>query len=360
MKSFDKASTTNVCPEILAKYCENVLRFNTHPDSDYQLSQIREDVKNKIRQLLNINHQICFTSGGTESNNLAIIGFAKKFSSKKHFITTSYEHPSVLKSFQYLETLGHEVTYLDPNQDGIISPIMLQQAIKDDTVMVSIMAINNELGSFNDIKTLIKTTKSINPHITFMSDCVQAIMYLDLEVLPLIDIFVVSSHKIHGLKGVGMTCFKPEIKLQPILCGGHNEHGLRPGTQDLAREIAFLQAIEKFVVNRKENNFLYLKQQLTQIANISINCDSYTHIINISVNTNMLGEALKNALYQQGYMCSTKSACASMVESRSNTLKVLGLSDTTIDHSIRISVDQDISKEDIDLFIKTLKTIIKE
>lgn len=357
MISFDNASTTSVDDEVLDVYVNCVKQFNTHPDSDPQLLQLREDVKNNIRSLLNINHNLCFTSGGTESNNLAIIGFAKKFSSPKHFITSSYEHPSVLNSFKYLETLGHSVDYVTPNQDGIIEPEKIISLLQDNTVMVSIMSVNNEIGSLNPIGQIASEIKQYNPNIVMMSDCVQGISYLSTQDLNTLDIFTISGHKLHGLKGCGLLAYKANIKIDPILYGGHNEHNLRPGTQDLAREVAFVKAIEKYVVNKPKNLMQYLLDQLATLENVCINCKSETHIINISIETQMLAESIKNYLYNKGMMVSTKSACSSVDASRSYTLLNLKLDDQTIDHSIRISLDSNISKKDIDDLIMLIKEI---
>lgn len=359
MKSFDLASTTGVDQEVLDTYVKAVMEFNTHPDSDPALIKLRQDVKHKIKQLLNVEHDLCFTSGGTEANNLAIIGYAKQLNSTKHFITSSYEHPSVLNSFKYLETLGHKVSYITPNKEGVITAEMVKEYLEDDTVLVSIMSVNNEIGSINDLVSISQVVKAHNPHTLMMSDCVQGITHIDLSVLNHLDLWTISAHKLHGLKGCGLLGFKPNVVLHPILCGGHNENGLRPGTQDLAREIAFLKAIEKYVVNRQANVLAYLVEQLQLIPGININCPSTTHIVNISVDSPMLAESIKSYLYDQGYMTSTKSACASMTDSRSLTLQALGLANDAIDHSIRISIDSLTTKESIDDFIKVLKNVIK-
>lgn len=359
MKNFDQASTTKVNEEVLNTYIKSVKELTTHPDSDPKLARLRVQVKEKIKSLLGINHDVIFTSGGTEANNLAIIGYAKKFDSKKHFITSSYEHPSVLNSFKHLETLGHSVSYIEPNNQGVIEVNDVINCINQDTVLVSIMAVNNEIGTSNDIKLISKKVKEVNNKIVVMSDCVQAISYLSSEELNYLDMFVISAHKINGLKGSGILFKKDNIIIDNILYGGSNESGIRPGTQDLAKEVAFLKAIELLKKKSSDNcSFNYLKQQLSQIEGISINVDSNSHIINISINTNMMAESIKNYLYEQGYFVSTKSACSSMLSSRSNVLQAIGIEDDIIDHSIRISISNEVDKKDIDEFIKHITNII--
>lgn len=358
MKSFDLASTTAVDDDVLNTYLKAVKQFNTHPDSDPYLVNLRNEVKQKMQNLLHINHHICFTSGGTESNNLAIIGLSKNYENKKHFITSTYEHPSVLNCFKYLESIGHQVTYLNPNHDGVITPSMVVENLATNTVLVSIMSVNNEIGSMNDIEAISDAIKAVNPHIYMMSDCVQGITHIDLNVLDKLDIFTISAHKLHGLKGCGLVAFKDNVHLKPILYGGHNENGLRPGTQDLARELSFCKAVEKYVTNHQTNVVDYLIAELEKIKGINFNTKSHTHIVNVSIPVDMMAESIKTYLYDHGFMTSTKSACASMADSRSLTLQAIGIDDDTIDHSIRISIDANTTKADVDELITTLQELI--
>ena len=351
----DNASTTKVNKEVLETYVKGIKRFDTHPDNDSNLVKIRVEIKNKILSTLRIKHKkIIFTSGGTEANNLAIIGFNKKFESKKHYITSYYEHSSVIKSFQELERLGHEVSYIKPNKNGVIESEDIMNLIKKNTVLISIMKVNNELGTINYLLEIIRKVKKANPEIVIMSDYVQGLGMVDYDELQYLDMFTISAHKINGLKSSGILVYNENIKLNNIFFGGDNEVGMRPGTQDMARELAFVKALDIYLCAKKEFNIYYLKEKLKELSFVEINCDSTTHIININIKSTLMAESIKTLLYNNGVVVSTKSAC-SVSSKRSKSLEGIGLSNEKIDKSIRISIEHETSKEEIDEFIKILK-----
>ena len=355
---FDNASTTKLDERVLDCYVNALKEFIIHPDNDLKLSNIRKEIKKEILKLLKINNaKIIFTSGGTEANNLAILGFSKKFNQKKHFITSSYEHPSVLNSFKELERLGHKVTYINPNNEGKINVEDIIKEINKDTVMVSIMAVNNELGVINDIEKIIYEVKKINQNIIIHSDCVQAIGNIDINLYNKIDLISMSAHKIHGLKGSGLLLYKDNIKIDNILFGGHNEAGIRPGTQDLAKELAFLKALELYLNKNNNDNFLYLKNELKKLDNIEVNVEPDCKIININVKSNYLGEVLKNKLKENNIIVSTKSACSSNSKEDSIVLKSLKIDEEKIKKSIRISISKNTTKEEIDYLISILRDL---
>ena len=354
---FDNASTTKLKKEVLDCYINALNKFIIHPDNDLELTNIRKEIKNEILKLLAIkNGKVIFTSGGTEANNLAIIGFSKKFNKKKHFITSSYEHPSVLNSFKELERLGHNVTYIKPQIDGRINVDDVCKEIKNETVLISVMAINNELGVINDIDLLVDKVKKINDEIIIHSDCVQAIGNIDKNIYNKLDLLTLSAHKINGLKGSGVLIYKENIIINNILFGGHNEEGIRPGTQDLAKELAFLKALDLYL-KEENDNFNYLKKELKKLNNVEINIEPDSKIINVNIKGNLLGEVLKTYLKEKNIIVSTKSACASNSKEDSLVLKSLNLNEDKIKKSIRISISKETTKEEIDYLITVLKDL---
>lgn len=364
MKYFDYAASTPMDKDVIETYLNVTNRFYAHPDTNKDSIQLRGESKKVILNYLNLkDHEITYTSGGTEANNLAIIGFASTFSSKKHFITSYYEHSSVYDSFKYLESLGHKVDYVMPRKDGLIYREDVVALINKDTVMVSIMSVNNELGIVNDIDMILKGVRKTNDQILFMCDYVQGLGKVDINLLSDVDLITISAHKVYGPKGIGCLIRKKGININKIIHGGANEDGLRGGTQNLSNEVAFAKAIKvifeqkRKVTHQLKDNMDYLVDGLKQIDCVNINTDVMSNVISVSLNFEMMSESFVKELVENDIIVSTKSAC-SKPSDISRSLQVLGFDATRANRTYRISVSHKTKMEDIDYLINTLKTLI--
>lgn len=371
----DNASTTKVAKEVLDEYNSIHQRFFANPSSVHRLGQEASHHLNKCREdtlrLLNLNnHQIIYLSGATEANNLAIKGTCLRYKNRgKHIITTLYEHPSVLEAFKQLEKeFGFEVTYLSPNSEGIITAQNVLNAIRKDTIFISIMAVNNEIGAINPIEEIAKELIKY-PKIIFHVDAAQAvgktfkpINFSDVSLLTL------SAHKIHGLVGFGALIKKRNIELLPLSSGGGQEYNYRSGTNDLPGAFAFKKALEIAIKNQSENylkvqslseviiKYLQSKPQLFEL-NLPKNINPY--IINFS-SINKKGSVIVEALSNNNIMVSSVSACSSKISKGSHVVKSLGKSDNIVNNTIRVSLDASNNLEEINTFIKTLDKITGE
>ena len=309
--------------------------------------------------------EIIFTSGGTESNNLALRGIINQHSQRgKHLITSQIEHSSVYELMLQLEDEGWEVDYLEVNKKGIVKINDLKNLIREDTVLVSIMHVNNELGSIQPIKKISEIIKQNNPLTFFHVDGVQAFgkIFADLTELK-VDLYSISGHKFHAPKGIGALFLKEGIALKPLFYGGGQERALRPGTENTAaiaglnRALAEITALNKdnpfnAKLNKKKNYFL---KKLKTIKEIKINSpkNSAPHIINFSLK-NIKGETMVHALAEEGIYLSTSSACTSK-NKYSRVLKACGFSEQRNQGALRISLSEQIKQSDIDKVISKIK-----
>lgn len=320
---FDNGATTMVLPPIAEKVNEINLRQYGNPSSvnfmgvgiEREINSARE----KLSRLLQIRPgELCFTSGGTESNNLAIWGAAQAYARDgKHMITTKVEHPSVLECFRALESEGYEVTYIDVGRDGLIDPAELMAAIRNDTTLVSVIHINNETGAITDISRLSAMIKASHPRVTFHSDGVQAFGKEQID-LNHVDLYSISSHKIHGMKGTGALLVRTGVKLKPLLYGGGQEKELRPGTENTAGIVAMGMAAEACYQNMQESQkrVREVKEILLSLTecldNVYVNGGEYAsdYILNLSF-IGVKGESLVRSLGGDGIYVSTGAACHS-------------------------------------------------
>ena len=313
--------------------------------------------------------EIIFTSGGTESNNLAIIGIA--MANKRqgmHLITSAIEHPSVLNTMKYLEEQGFLVTYLKVNNNGYINIEDLENAITDSTILVSIMHVNNEIGSTNNIEEISKIIKKKNSKTIFHVDAIQS--FGKYKIFPKkigIDSLSVSGHKIHGPKGIGFLYVSEGIKIKPIIYGGGQQKGMRSGTDNVSGVAGIGQAVKE-VYDKFEDKVAqmyllkdYFIDNMLSIENVNVNSEkgkkSAPHIVSVSF-LGVRSEVLLHSLEEKRIFVSSGSACSSNKQSVSNTLKNIGLSKDVLDSTIRFSLCENTSKEEIDYAIDSIKELL--
>jgi len=322
-----------------------------------------------IAKTLDINpKELIFTSGGTESNNMAVIGYLRANPRKgKHVITTKIEHPSILEVFRYLETLGYLVDYIDVDRNGIVNLNMLKEKISDDTALVSVMYVNNEVGSIQPIDEIAKTIKGRNKNTAFHVDAVQA--YGKLKLNPKksgIDLMSISSHKIHGPKGVGALFVRESVKIEPILFGGGQESLLRSGTENVPGICGFGLAAEMIHSKLDENYEKVASLKNLFIELLEMNIEGFTvispensspYIINVSFD-NLKAEVLLHHLEEKGIFVSTGSACSSRKKKYSHVLEAMGIKSDSLEGALRFSLCGQNSERDIIETVDALKEII--
>ena len=330
---------------------------------------IRE-AKEKIAKTLKVDEkELVFTSGGTESNNMALIGgtLANKRMGK-HIITTAIEHASVNAPLAYLEELGYEVTYLSVNADGVISLDELRDAVREDTVLVSIMMVNNEIGAVEPIEEAARVIKEKNPNTLFHVDGIQA--YGKFHIYPKkmgIDLLSVSGHKIHAPKGTGFLYIRDKVKVKPIIYGGGQQKGMRSGTENVPGVAALGEAAAEIYENfdAKIDHMYALKERfidgVTQIEGVTINGktgrDSAPQVVSVSI-ADVRSEVMLHSLEEYGIYVSAGSACSSNKPAPSRTLQGIGLSKKQLETTIRISFCVNTTEEEVDYAVEKMKEII--
>lgn len=371
----DNASTTKLDPVVNETFSSALDKYYANPSSIHKLGQeanyLLNKTKDEILALLRCSdHQVIFTSGATESNNLAIKGVCLRYKNRgNHIITSIYEHPSVLEAFKQLEKeFGFEVTYLYPNSDGVISPQDVKKALKKETIFVSIMAVNNEIGSLNPIEQIADLLKDY-PKVIFHSDAAQLIGKTNKNInFNKIDLLTISAHKMHGLVSSGVLIKRKKIELLPLASGGGQEYNLRSGTNDLASALAFKKTLELALSTSKER-YLHVENLANRlISYLKSNPDLYElnlpkeinpYIINFS-SIKKKGSVVVEALSNAGIMVSSISACHSSKEKGSYVVASLGKNELISNNTVRVSLDYLNTNEDIDTFVSTLDKIIKD
>lgn len=368
----DNAATTKVDPEVLNSYNQITLKYFANPSSIHSLGQESSRLLDKSReQILNVlkltHHDVIFTSGATEANNLAIKGYCFANRSRgKHIITSSTEHPSVLNTVLEMQDFGFEVTVLPVNKEGQIEVKTIKDSIREDTILVSLMMVNNEVGAINPIKEVGECLKKF-PKIAFHVDMVQAIGKLPIDFNN-IDMFSIAGHKIHGLLGSGLLIKEKKILLKAVNQGGGQENNLRSGTNTLALSASLAKAL-RLAVESEANNFKkvkalserllgYLKDNKDKYLINSYNEDN-PYIVNFSLlhhKASVVVEALSN----RGIMVSSLSACHAKNEDYSKVVYAMYQDLNLAHNTIRISFDKDNTIEEVEALIKNLEEILKE
>lgn len=365
----DNAATTKPYPEVIEIISAMNEDFFANPssmhtagyDAEKKLSQAKEVILHSIGAK---SGNFVFTSGGTESNNQIFFGFLKNAIKRKpHIITSAIEHPSVLEPVKFLESLGCEVTYITPDENGIISADSVKNALRENTKIVSIMAVNNETGAINPIADITKKVKAQNPDILVHSDCVQAMGNIKISVDKWgVDAISLSAHKICGPKGVGGLYIRDKIRLLPLILGGHQQKNLRSGTENVPGIVGFATACEITEKNflEKSANLYLLKntiiERLSLCEGISVNNigERYTsHIISIRVK-NVRSEVMLHALESYGICVSAGSACSSNKPAPSHVLSAQGYSKKEIEETIRVSLASYNTIDEINAFCDIL------
>ena len=325
--------------------------------------------KNMVSLELLMPSRSVFTSGGTESNNLAILGSAQaNRRAGNHIITTAIEHASVQQPMRYLEEQGFRVTYLPVDSHGILCHDALEEALDEDTILVSMMLVNNEIGSITPIDEAVRQIRNRCKHALIHADAIQA--YGKMRLNPKksgIDLLSASGHKIHGPKGSGFLYIKDKTKLSPILFGGGQQKGMRSGTENVpaiaglgeAAVLAYENFDEK--IDRVYGLREYFIQEASRIANVTINGslgrESAPHIVSVSVE-GVRSEVLLHSLEEKGIYISAGSACSSNKPSVSRTLEAIALRRDLLDSTVRFSFCETTTKEELDYTLDCMSEII--
>lgn len=374
----DNSATTKVFPQVAELMTKVMCEDYGNPSSMHRKGVEGERyiryARETLAKLLKVSEkEILFTSGGTESDNMAIIGCAMANNRRgRHLVTTRIEHPAVLQTMQYLETQGFRVTYLPVDKTGRVRLEDLQNAITPETILVSMMLVNNEIGSIQPIEEAGALIKRMNPNILFHVDAVQG--FGKIKIYPKrmnIDLMSVSSHKIHGPKGVGFLYVGERVKIMPITYGGGQQKNMRSGTENVPGIAGMTMAAEMAYENFEEDvNRLYgLKeyfiQGITKLEGIQINGlpedgdlrKTAPHVVSVSV-AGVRSEVLLHALEDKGIYISAGSACASNKPQTSETLKAIGLQREYWDSTIRFSFSVFTTKEEIDYTLQVMYDMI--
>lgn len=370
---FDNAATTKTSLEA-AKIAYDIMTKDYGNPSSKHLKGLtaEKEVKRAIRIIADIidanENEIYFTSGATESNNISIFGTAQAYKRNgKHIITTKIEHPSVLSPFDILEQNGFDITYLDVNSQGLINLNQLLQSITENTILISIMHVNNEIGSVQNIEQIGKSIKQRNKNIIFHVDAVQSFGKYNISVKKSnIDLLSVSGHKFHAPKGVGFLYLRKGVKTTPIIYGGGQQSNIRSGTENVpgiaALALAAQEAYDNLNLNFENAKLLKTKLADSILNNISktyingsLSENSSPYILNIAFK-DIKSEVLLHALEEEGISVSSGSACSSHRKVLNNTLKAV--SSEYIDSSIRFSFSKYNTVEEVEYCIDILNKLV--
>lgn len=378
----DNAATTKVLPSV----CEYMVKVMSddfgNPSSlhmkGFTAEQYIKEAKKSIASVLKVDaKEIVFTSGGTESNNMAIIGGAMANQRRgRHLITTSIEHASVYNPFIWLEEQGFEVTYLPVDDQGTVSLEALKKALRDDTILVSVMAVNNEIGTIQPLDKIGQMIKEKNPDILFHVDAIQGFGKIEIYPSKLhVDLLSVSGHKLHGPKGVGFLYIRDKIKVRPLILGGGQQKDMRSGTENVPGIAGLGEAVRQIFkdFSIKQKNLYGLREKfvdgLSQLEGVKVNGFAHRtegeetyhgaapHVISVSFD-NIRAEVLLHALEERGIYVSSGSACSSNHPAISGTLKAIGVEKKYLDATIRFSLCYDTTEEDILTCLEVLKALL--
>jgi cysteine desulfurase len=377
---FDHAATTHLDSKVLEKMLPYLKTKYGNASSLHNYGQESKDAIEKARkELANIlkcsSEEIIFTSCGSESDSLAIIGYALANKSKgNHIITSKFEHPAVLEACKFLETQGFEISYISITKQGLVDIEKLKKSITKKTILVSIMHANNEIGTIQPIEEIYKICKDksneYKTKIVFHTDAVQTFGKIEINS-SMADMISISAHKFYGPKGIGLLYKKSGINIKPII-HGHQEKNLRGGTYNTASIVGMAEAAkiaqkEKDVINKKLKNLTEkLTNEVLKIENTWINGigkGAGENKLPGLVNFGFLlieGESILMHLDNKGIMCSTGSACSSDSLQASHVLLALGLKPEEAHGSLRISLGKENTEEDIDYFLSVLPEIVEK
>ncbi|MGN9019360.1 cysteine desulfurase NifS [Lachnospiraceae bacterium HCP1S3_C3] len=369
----DNAATTAILPEVLDKMMPYLTEYYGNPSSVYGLAGVSKEAIDKSRKTIADfigakENEIYFTAGGSESDNWAIKSAAPAKKAKgKHIITTKIEHHAVLHTCEFLEKNGYEVSYIDVDEDGVVKLDELKKAIRPDTILISVMFANNEIGTIQPIKEIGQIAKENG--ILFHTDAVQAFGHLRINVDELnIDMLSASGHKFHGPKGAGIMYIRNSVKLEPLIHGGAQERKRRAGTHNVPGIVGMGAAIELADKNLEANaekeiaiRDHLIERVLKEIPHVKLNGHKTNRLPN---NANFSfsfieGESMLMMLDAKGICCSSGSACTSGSLDPSHVLLAIGLPHEIAHGSLRVSMSEETTMEDIDYLVDNLKAIVE-
>lgn len=371
---FDNSATTKVTQSVKDIVVKTMTEDYGNPSSMHMVGLDAEkyikEAQENISKILKVDpKEIYFTSGGTESNNMAIIGSASANKrSGNRIITTAVEHSSVASPMKYLEEQGFDVIYLPVDKYGVASIEALKSAMNEGTILVSVMYVNNEVGAIQPISEIGNYIKTVNPKVVYHVDAIQA--FGKMEIKPKkdkIDLLTVSGHKIHGPKGSGFIYIKKNTKINPIILGGGQQMGVRSGTENVPGIAGIGQAAKDCYDNLEANADKmtelkdYLIDNLEKIEDVTVNSrkgsDGAPHIVSASFK-GVRSEVLLHALEERGIYISAGSACSSNKPAISATLKAMGVDKELLDSTVRFSFCEFNTKEEIDYAIEQLNNLL--
>lgn len=378
----DNAATTKVYPSVCEKMVEVMSKDYGNPSSlhmkGFAAEQYVKEARKTIASVMKVDEkEIVFTSGGTESNNMAIIGAAMANKRRgKHLITTSIEHASVYNPFIWLEGQGFEVTYLPVDNHGIVSTEALEGALRDDTILVSVMAVNNEIGTIQPLDEIGAVIKKKSPEILFHVDAIQGFGKIEIYPSKLrIDLMSVSGHKLHGPKGIGFLYIKNKVKVQPLILGGGQQKDMRSGTENVPGIAGLGEAVCRVFENfkDKQRNLYTLREQFVsrleqmdgvkingfahQVSDVNLHQGPAPHVVSASFE-DIRAEVLLHALEERGIYVSSGSACSSNHPAISGTLKAIGVERKYLDATIRFSLCYDTTEEELNTCCEVLEALL--
>lgn len=373
----DNSATTRCFPEVADLIhqilCEDYGNPSSMHHKGVEAESYVRDAKETLAKILKVNEkEILFTSGGTESDNIAIMGVAMaNYRAGRHMITTRVEHPAILQTMKYMESQDFEVTYLDVDEKGRISLEQLEQAIRPDTILVSIMHTNNEIGTLQPIAQAGALIKRCNPNTLFHVDAVQG--FGKARIYPKkmkIDLMSVSAHKIHGPKGVGFLYVGEKVKIKPIMYGGGQQEGLRSGTENVPGYAGMAKAAQMLYENlEEETDYLYdLRQyfveQVQKMEGVFVNGapgrEGAPHIVSVTI-PGVRAQVLLNELSANHHICvSAGSACSTHKPQPSATLLAIGLNKEQAVETLRFSFSVFTTRQEIDTCLDALYSIVPE
>lgn len=370
----DYASTTPISADVYKKMLECFAKYQGNNSSLYSLGREAdaelEEAREKVAKAIGADpSEIYFTSGGTESNNWAIKGIARANKNKgKHIITSQIEHPSVLESCKELEKEGFKVTYVPVDENGVVDYASIIKAIGPDTILISIMTANNEVGSLEPIRAIAEL--AMQNEVYFHTDAVQAIGSININVKELgVDALSISAHKFYGPKGVGALYIKKGTKIDKFMSGGKQERGMRAGTVNVPACAGFGVAIENATTNLEDKvrdvrviRKYFQKKVSEAIHNISLNGHPTQRLAN-NCSISFEGaeaEAIVMMLDRAGICASVGAACESGSNAPSHVLVAMGKDMETIRSTVRFTFGAEITREDVDEVVETLRKIVKK
>ena len=372
----DNSATTKAFDEVIEAVKSEMSEYYGNPSSMHikgfeAEKKIKETTKIIASTLKCDESEIIYTSGGTEADNMALIGIARAYKrSGKHIITSSIEHAAVLQSAEFLKEEGYEITYLSTDSKGVINLEELENSIREDTILVSIMGVNNEIGTVEPIEKISGIIKKKNPNTLFHVDAVQA--YGKIKLIPKkmgIDLLSVSGHKIHGPKGIGFLYVSYKVKIKPIIFGGGQQKNMRSGTENVCGIVGLGAAVKRIFDNFDEDTARmrelreYMINGLKECEGVTINGadaeGSAPHIVSASVK-GVRAEVLLHSLEEKGIFISSGSACASNKPAVSATLKAIGVDKELLDSTVRFSFSVLTTKDEIDYALENFKETIEK